>query len=67
MMRKLLIVVTMLMSISALSVGAAVEPSGDGVENLVVLLTDYGTTDFYVGALEGSIYSANPEASAPST
>ena len=54
--------VTMIMSISALSVGAAVEPSGDGVENLVVLLTDYGTTDFYVGALEGSIYSANPEA-----
>ena len=26
------------------------------------LLTDYGTSDFYVGALEGSIYSANPEA-----
>jgi hypothetical protein len=65
MMRKLLILTTMMMimmSISALSVGAAVEPSGDGVENLVVLLTDYGTTDFYVGALEGSIYSTNPEA-----
>jgi S-adenosylmethionine hydrolase len=64
MMRKLLILTTMMMmmSISALSAGAAVEPSGDGVENLVVLLTDYGTTDFYVGALEDSIYSANPEA-----
>jgi len=61
-MRQLLILVTTMMSISALSVGAAVESSEDGVENLVVLLTDYGTTDFYVGALEGSIYSTNLDA-----
>lgn len=40
---------------------SGVRASGDSVENLVVLLTDYGTTDFYVGALEGSIYSANSE------
>jgi S-adenosyl-L-methionine hydrolase (adenosine-forming) len=30
------------------------------VENLVATLTDFGTDDFYAGALEGSIYSANP-------
>lgn len=27
---------------------------------LVAVLTDYGTTDFYVGALEGAMYKANP-------
>ena len=30
------------------------------VQNLVATLTDFGTNDFYAGALEGSIYSANP-------
>lgn len=30
------------------------------VQNLVATLTDFGTEDFYAGALEGSIYSANP-------
>ena len=29
---------------------------------LVVLLTDYGQSDYYVGALKGSIYSVYPEA-----
>jgi len=29
---------------------------------LVVLLTDYGHSDYYVGALKGSIYSVYPEA-----
>ncbi len=47
-MRRLLILVKMMVAISVLSAGA-VEPSGEGVENLVVLLRDYGTTDFYVG------------------
>jgi S-adenosylmethionine hydrolase len=28
--------------------------------NLVVVLTDFGTDDYYAGALEGSIYAANP-------
>jgi len=27
---------------------------------LVAVLTDYGTKDFYVGALEGAMYTANP-------
>lgn len=30
--------------------------------NLVAVLTDFGTTDYYAGALEGSIYAANPSA-----
>ena len=30
------------------------------IQNLVATLTDLGTDDFYAGALEGSIYSANP-------
>jgi len=29
---------------------------------LVILLTDYGSEDFYVGALKGAIYSAFPQA-----
>lgn len=56
MMRQLLILVKMMEAISVLSAGA-VEPSGEGVETLVILLTDRGTIDFYVGALERSIYS----------
>ena len=32
------------------------------VNGLVVLLTDYGHSDYYVGALKGSIYSVYPEA-----
>lgn len=36
---------------------AEVQPNG-----LVVLLTDYGTEDFYVGALKGAIYRAFPGA-----
>jgi len=28
---------------------------------LVAVLSDYGTKDFYAGALEGAIYSANPD------
>jgi S-adenosylmethionine hydrolase len=38
-------------------VAAEVRPNG-----LVVLLTDYGTEDFYVGALKGAIYRAFPGA-----
>lgn len=29
-------------------------------QNLVAIITDFGTEDFYAGALEGSIYCANP-------
>jgi len=62
MMRRLVILVAMMATIAAIISGAVCAPTGGGVENLVVLLTDYGTSDFYVGALEGSIYSANPSA-----
>jgi len=48
-------------SLSAIAADASgYDPAGGEVENLVVLLTDFGTFDFYVGALEGSIYSVNP-------
>jgi S-adenosylmethionine hydrolase len=30
------------------------------VSGLVAVLTDFGTTDFYVGAMEGAMYTANP-------
>lgn len=30
------------------------------IQNLVAVLTDFGTDDYYAGALEGSIYGANP-------
>lgn len=50
-------------SLSTIAAGATVadaDPAEGSVENLVALLTDFGTTDFYAGAFEGSIYSANP-------
>jgi S-adenosylmethionine hydrolase len=28
---------------------------------LVAVITDFGTTDFYVGAMQGAMYSANPQ------
>jgi S-adenosylmethionine hydrolase len=62
MTRRLVILITMMATIYAFLPGGLGATTGDSVENLVVLLTDYGTCDFYVGALEGSIYSANPEA-----
>jgi hypothetical protein len=37
--------------------GCATSPK---VSGLVVVLTDFGTTDFYVGAMEGAMYTANP-------
>ncbi|UEC42714.1 MAG: Chlorinase [Methanothrix sp.] len=62
MMKKLLIMAAVMASISPLISGSQADPGVRGVEDLVALLTDYGTTGFYAGALEGSIYSANPEA-----
>lgn len=38
---------------------AAFEPNAQPL-NLVAVLTDFGTTDYYAGALEGSIYAVNP-------
>lgn len=33
----------------------------DSVSRLVAVLTDYGTADFYVGALQGAMYTVNPQ------
>jgi len=38
------------------SCGSSFKPIG-----LVVVLTDFGTTDFYVGAMQGAMYSVNPQ------
>ncbi|MCR3883021.1 MAG: SAM-dependent chlorinase/fluorinase, partial [Methanothrix sp.] len=62
MSRRLLMLAAMMAAISPLIVGGVPEPDKGMVQDLVVLLTDYGTCDFYVGALEGSIYSSNPDA-----
>ena len=60
MTKRLMILAAMMVAISLALPGGFCVSSSEGVENLVVLLTDYGTSDFYVGALEGVIYSANP-------
>ncbi len=39
---------------------AAFEPNAHQPLNLVAVLTDFGSTDYYAGALEGSIYAVNP-------
>jgi S-adenosylmethionine hydrolase len=60
--------ITFIMAVLAISaafsaITAAVadsDPAEGEVESLVVLISDFGTSDFYVGAFEGSVYSANP-------
>lgn len=66
-MKKQIIFIMTVLAISAalstIAAGAAAEdsdPAEGSVENLVALLTDFGTSDFYAGAFEGSVYSANP-------
>lgn len=65
-MRRLIILAAIAVAILALPGGLSDPEEGateeGGVEGLVVLLTDYGTSGFRAGALEGSIYAANPEA-----
>lgn len=51
-----------LTAISILAIQAsAVEPDAEPL-NLVAILTDFGTDDYYAGAMEGVIYAANPSA-----
>jgi len=64
-MKKHIILIMTVLAISAAlsAIAAAVadsDPAEGSVENLVVLISDFGTSDFYVGAFEGSVYSANP-------
>jgi S-adenosylmethionine hydrolase len=54
-----------LMALLAISIsvpGMASEPANASlpVLDLVATLSDFGSSDYYAGALEGSIYSANP-------
>jgi len=55
-----------LMALPAISIsfpGMASEPATDASRpllELVAVLSDFGSADYYAGALEGSIYSANP-------
>lgn len=35
--------------------------TSDSGSRLVAILTDYGTEDFYVGALQGAMYTVNPQ------
>jgi hypothetical protein len=60
-LRLLITLAAMAATISALPGGLGYADPGKA-EGLVVLLTDYGTSGFRVGALEGSIYSENPQA-----
>lgn len=51
-----------LIALTALAViGIATEPDEEPL-NLVAILTDFGSTDHYAGALEGVIFAANPHA-----
>ncbi|MBN1323094.1 MAG: SAM-dependent chlorinase/fluorinase [Methanotrichaceae archaeon] len=50
----------LMITLAVANAGAAVDVAGSGTPELVAVLTDYGTADYYVGALEGAIYAANP-------
>lgn len=66
MKKHIILIMTVLVISAALSAISAAfadsDPAEGSVENLVVLISDFGTSDFYVGAFEGSVYSANPNA-----
>lgn len=47
--------------IAMTALATAFEPDEKAL-NLVAILTDFGTTDYYAGSLEGVIYAANPYA-----
>ena len=63
MKRRLMILVATILAVPALLSEAIGSDAAEDVENLVVLLTDYKTSDFQVRALHGSICSANPNES----
>jgi len=44
-----------------LSVPSLEGKTSDSGSRLVAVLTDYGTADFYVGALQGAMYTVNPQ------
>ena len=62
-MRRFILLLSLLFLIaSSISLAGSAEPASKSqrASGIVALLTDFGTEDYYVGALEGSIYSADP-------
>ena len=62
-MRRFILLLSLLFLIaSSISLAGLAEPASkfQQASGIVALLTDFGTEDYYVGALEGSIYSADP-------
>ncbi len=62
-MRRFILLLSLLFLIaSSISLAGLAEPASKSqrASGIVALLTDFGTEDYYVGALEGSIYSADP-------
>lgn len=53
---------SMILALITLTIPVTAFDSNAQQINLVAILTDFGTTDYYAGALEGSIYAANPSA-----
>jgi len=58
----ILALVVLIWPVAALSSDSATSLTGlpEKSPNLVAIISDYGTKDFYAGALEGAIYSENP-------
>ena len=56
-LRNLFIQLSLLLSISSL-----ILPSCSKPQPLIVLMTDFGEKDFYIGAIKGAIYKVNPNA-----
>ncbi len=60
-MKHMLVVVFALGMIGGLCFFAGTEQTTSQTNGLVILLTDFGLKDFYVGAMKGAIYSVFPE------
>ena len=56
-LRNLFVQLILLLSISSL-----ISPSCSKPPPLIVLMTDFGEKDFYIGAIKGAIYKVNPNA-----
>ena len=62
-MRKFILLLSFLsLMVSSACISGLAEPASkfQRTSGIVAILTDFGTEDYYVGALEGSIYSADP-------
>lgn len=62
-MRKIILLLLFLsLMVSSACISGLADPESklQPTSGIVAILTDFGTEDYYVGALEGSIYSVNP-------